>query len=153
MASRSKLTKRTFISKIDGKEYVRQLTYDECYEMIQNQGRLLSEEYKGKNANNNIQVWLADSDGPIVPFEYQKFYFSLQNLDISVWYERKCRKILHWSFAFHQVFQARRNVSWWIFPFQISISNTTSCCTKRTRMVQHGTMSTVSVLSKCEVIL
>ena len=48
MASRSKLTKRTFISKIDGKEYVRQLTYDECYEMVKNQGRLLSEEYKCK---------------------------------------------------------------------------------------------------------
>ena len=70
MATRSELTKRTFISKIDGKEYVRQLTYDECYEMIQNQGRLLSEEYKGKNANNNIQVLLADSDGPVMPFEY-----------------------------------------------------------------------------------
>jgi len=52
MASRSKLTKRTFVSKIDGKEYVRQLTYNECYEMVKNQGRLLSEEYKGKNTKN-----------------------------------------------------------------------------------------------------
>ena len=52
MASRSEPTKRTFISKIDGKEYVRQLTYDDCYEMVNNQGRLLSEEYKGKNTKN-----------------------------------------------------------------------------------------------------
>ena len=148
MASRSELRKRKFISKIDGKEYVRQLTYDECYEMIQNQGRLLSEEYKGKNVQIvNCQVSSVESDGPIVLFRKQKFTFSLRNLAISIGYERKCRKILHWSFAFHQVFQARRNVSWWIFPFQISISNTTSSCTQRTRVVQHGTMSTVSVLS------
>ena len=112
MAYRSKLTKRTFISKIDGKEYVRQLTYDECYEMIQNQGRLLSEEYKGKNVQIvNCQVSSVESDGPIVLFRKQKFTFSLRNLAISIGYERKCRKILHWSFAFHQVFQARRNVS------------------------------------------
>ena len=48
MASRSALRKRTFVSKIDGKEYVRPLAYDECFELVHNQGRLLSEEYKGK---------------------------------------------------------------------------------------------------------
>ena len=58
MASRSELTKRTFISKIDGKEYVRQLTYDDCYEMVNNQGRLLSEEYKGKNKNNKLSGFI-----------------------------------------------------------------------------------------------
>ena len=52
MASRSELTKRTFISKIDGKEYVRQLTYDDCYEMVKNERRLLSQAYKGKNTKN-----------------------------------------------------------------------------------------------------
>ena len=48
MEPRSSLTKRTFVSKIDGKEYVRQMTYDECHELVHNEGRLLSEEYKGK---------------------------------------------------------------------------------------------------------
>ena len=47
MEPRSSLTKRTFVSKIDGKEYVRQMTYDECHELMHNEGRLLSEEYKG----------------------------------------------------------------------------------------------------------
>ena len=77
MASRSELTKRTFISKIDGKEYVRQLTYDDCYEMVNNQGRLLSEEYKGKNTKNKPSGFIGESVGPIVLFGNQKFSFSL----------------------------------------------------------------------------
>ena len=81
MASRSKLTKRTFISKIDGKEYVRQLTYDECYEMIQNQGRLLSEEYKGKNvqtvryhrSNRTVRLCSSGNKNSLLAFETWPF--------------------------------------------------------------------------------
>ena len=94
------------------------------------------------------QVSSAETDGPIVPFGNQKFSFSLRNLDISIGHERKCCEILHRSFAFHQVLPARLNVSWRIFPCKISISNTTPCCTQRTRVVQLRTLSTVSILSK-----
>ena len=35
-------------SDTDGKFHIRQLTHDECFEMVHNGGRLLSDEYRSK---------------------------------------------------------------------------------------------------------
>ena len=35
-------------SDTGGKLHIRQLTHDECFEMVHNGGRLLSEEYRSK---------------------------------------------------------------------------------------------------------
>ena len=35
-------------SDTDGKLHIRQLTHDECFEMVHNGGRLLSDEYRSK---------------------------------------------------------------------------------------------------------
>ena len=77
----------------DGKLHIRQLTHDECFEMVHNGGRLLSDEYRSK----------------YFPFvtknRHQLFAFSIPNLELSVGRKRNCCKELYRCDAFYKIFQ------------------------------------------------
>ena len=80
-------------SDTNKKLHIRQLTHDECFEMVHNGGRLLSEEYRSK----------------YFPFatknRHQLFASSIPDLELSIGRKRNCSKELYWCDAFYKIFQ------------------------------------------------
>ena len=50
-------------SDTGGKLHIRQLTHDECFEMVHNGGRLLSEEYRSKYFQCALGGYIDVGDG------------------------------------------------------------------------------------------